>query len=145
MPHAHVHTRVYSFCHALWKIEAKTRILSTWVCLSLYHKNIPNMSTHKLNGKKKRKKKHSFNYDNKRIHVSSYEEKIDAKINRNKQGFFLGGGLVGSHSFINATCTNVHFLTLFLFKWFFLKRPSRIFSYHCMEHLDLKGERKEQR
>lgn len=72
------------------------------------------MSTHKLNGKKERKK-HSFNYDNKRIHVSSYEEKIDAKINRNKQGvFFFWGG--GPHSFINATCTNVHFLTLFLFK-----------------------------
>lgn len=86
--------------------------------------------------KKEKKKKHSFN--NKRIHVSSYEEKIDAKINRNKQGFFGGEG-GRSHSFINATCTNVHFLTLFLFKWFFLKRPSHIF-YHCMEHLDSKGE-----
>lgn len=71
------------------------------------------MCTHKLNRKKERKKQHSF--DNKRIHVSSYEEKIDAKINRNKQGFFFWGGGV-PHSFINATCTNVHFLTLFLFK-----------------------------
>lgn len=46
--------------------------------------------------KKGKKKNHSFN--NKRIHVSSYEEKIDAKINRNKQGFFWGGG--GAFSFI---------------------------------------------
>lgn len=47
--------------------------------------------------KKRKEKKHSFN--NKRIHVSSYEEKIDAKINRNKQGFFFGGG-GGAFSFI---------------------------------------------
>lgn len=46
--------------------------------------------------KKGKKKKHSFN--DKRIHVSSYEEKIDAKINRNKQGFFGGEG--GAFSFI---------------------------------------------
>lgn len=98
------------------------------------------MCTHKLNRKKERKKQHSF--DNKRIHVSSYEEKIDAKINRNKQGFFWGGAFSFIYQRYMYKCTFPDIISLQMI--FLEEAPHHIFSYHCMEHLDSKGERKGQ-